>query len=111
MRAVSEEYEETIARYVRYQDHLFATGQLSGFELKTYLRRRRQTLLWKLLLDETIEGLPALPGDGAAELKRHVARALGEPEKLVDEEIDRVLALGALRADPAPGGTRFRWSD
>jgi radical SAM superfamily enzyme YgiQ (UPF0313 family) len=111
LRAVSEQYEDTIARYVRYQDHLFATGQLSGFELKTYLRRRRQTLLWKLLLDETVEGLPALRGDAAAELKRHVARTHGEPEKLVDEEIDRVLALGALRAEPEAGGTRFRWAE
>src|SRR5690606_32241568 len=46
IQAVADAYEDTIERYVRYQDHLFATGQLTGYERKTYLRRRRQTLLW-----------------------------------------------------------------
>ena len=30
IQAVADEYEETIERYVRYQDHLYATGQLRG---------------------------------------------------------------------------------
>ncbi len=77
IQAVSDAYEDTIERYVQYQDHLVATGQLSGYELKTYLRRKRQTLLWKLLLDEVIESLPALHGDAPAELTRPRHRSDG----------------------------------
>ena len=67
IQAVADEYEETIERYVRYQDHLYATGQLGGYELKIYHRRRRQSLLWKLLLDEVDRGAAArMPGDGVA---------------------------------------------
>jgi radical SAM superfamily enzyme YgiQ (UPF0313 family) len=111
IQAVADEYEETIERYVRYQDHLYATGQLRGYELKMYHRRRRQTLLWKLLLDETVEALPPLPGDGVAELKARVAAATGSELPFIDAEIERVLALGALVADATPEGVRWRWAE
>ncbi|RIK94726.1 MAG: B12-binding domain-containing radical SAM protein [Proteobacteria bacterium] len=111
IQAVSDAYEDTIERYVRYQDHLFATGQLQGYERKTYLRRKRQTLLWKLLLDEVVESLPALAGDGVAELKRHVAEAAGVPADFASAEVERVLALGALVGDRSAEGTRFRWAE
>jgi anaerobic magnesium-protoporphyrin IX monomethyl ester cyclase len=111
IQAVADAYDETIERYVRYQDHLFAAGQLSGYERKTYLRRRRQSLLWKLLLDETIEALPPQPGDGAAGLRAGVAAATGADPALVGEEIGRVLALGALLPEPGPQGVRWRWAE
>lgn len=111
IQAVADRYEETIERYLRYQDHLHAAGQLSGYELKMYHRRRRQTLLWKLLLEETIESLPALPGDGVAALKTRVAEATGETAALVDAELDRVIALGALVPDASPQGVRWRWAE
>jgi radical SAM superfamily enzyme YgiQ (UPF0313 family) len=111
IQSVSDAYEDTIERYVRYQDHLYETGQLSGYELKTYQRRRRQELLWKLLLDEVIESLPPLGPDPVASLKRHVAEASGARPALVDVELDRVLALGALVADATPEGVRYRWAE
>jgi radical SAM superfamily enzyme YgiQ (UPF0313 family) len=111
IQSVSDAYEDTIERYVRYQDHLHETGQLSGYELKTYQRRRRQELLWKLLLDEVIESLPPLGPDPVAALKRHVAEATGARAALVDVELDRVLALGALVADDTPQGARYRWAE
>lgn len=111
IQAVSDAYEDTIERYVEYQDHLFATGQLHGYERKTYLRRKRQTLLWKLLLDETIESLPVVAGDGIAALKAHVAEAAGVPAAFAADEVDRVLQLGALVGDTTGEGTRFRWAE
>jgi anaerobic magnesium-protoporphyrin IX monomethyl ester cyclase len=111
IQAVADEYEETIERYVRYQDHLYATGQLGGYELKMYHRRRRQTLLWKLLLDEVVEALPPLPGNGVAELKRRVATATDSDAAFVGAELERVLELGALVPDATPEGTRWRWAE
>jgi radical SAM superfamily enzyme YgiQ (UPF0313 family) len=111
IQAVADEYEETIERYVRYQDHLYKTGQLSGYELKMYHRRRRQTLLWKLLLDETVEGLPALPGDGVEALKAQVARTTGSDGALVDAEVDRIVALGALVPGATNEGVRWHWAE
>ena len=111
IQAVSDAYESTIERYVEYQDHLVATGQLSGYELKTYRRRKRQSLLWKLLLDEVIETLPALRGDAPAELTRHVIEATGAQPAIVAEEVARVLALGALVSDATAEGVRYRWAE
>jgi radical SAM superfamily enzyme YgiQ (UPF0313 family) len=111
IQAVADEYEDTIARYVEYQDYLYAKGRLSGYEEKLYLRRRRQSLLWKLLLDEVIEQMPALPADGVETLCRRVVEATGTEPALAAEEIERVVALGALVADPAPDGVRWRWAE
>jgi radical SAM superfamily enzyme YgiQ (UPF0313 family) len=111
IQAIADQYDETIERYVRYQDHLFATGQLSGYELKTYQRRRRQTLLWKLLLDETVEALPALPGDGVGGLVAGVAASTGSDAALVETEVGRVIGLGALVREADPGGVRWRWAE
>jgi anaerobic magnesium-protoporphyrin IX monomethyl ester cyclase len=112
IQAVSDEYEDTIERYVRYQDHLHATGQLSGYELKTFLRRRRQSLLWKLLLEEVVESLPAFPEpDAKSGLKQHVALAAGVDPAVADEEMERVLALGALVGDRTAEGVRWRWAE
>jgi hypothetical protein len=109
---VADQYEDTIERYVRYQDHLAATGQLSGYEAKLYRLRRRQELLWKLLLDETVESLaPLCSADPVAELRQAVAAATGAAPALVTEEVDRVLALGALEARPGPEGVRFAWTE
>jgi hypothetical protein len=111
IQAVSDAYEDTIERYVAYQDHLVATGQLSGYELKTYRRRKRQSLLWTLLLDEVIETLPALHGDAPAELTRHIIEAKGVSAPIVAEEVARVLALGALVADQTAEGVQYRWAE
>ena len=111
IQAVSDAYEETIERYLEYQDLLFASGRLEGYERKTYLRRKRQTLLWKLLLDEVIESLPVLPGDGIAALESHVAEAARVPAAFASGEVDRVLELGALVGDATHEGTRFRWAE
>ncbi len=111
IQAVSDAYEDTIERYVEYQDYLVKTGKLSGYELKTYRRRKRQSLLWKLLLDEVIESLPALHGDAQAELTRHVIEATAAEPALVAEEVARVLALGALVSDQTAEGVRYRWSE
>ena len=111
IQAVADAYEDTIERYRRYQDQLYASGRLSGYELKTYLRRRRQSLLWRILLDELVESLPALPGDGAGELKRHVVEATGEDADFAGAEIDRVIALGALVGERTSEGVRWRWAE
>jgi radical SAM superfamily enzyme YgiQ (UPF0313 family) len=111
IQAVSDAYEDTIERYVRYQDHLFASGQLAGYERKTYLRRRRQSLLWKLLLDEVVESLPAFAGDARAGLARAVADAAGVDPAYAAEEVERVIGLGALVGDETPEGVRWRWAE
>lgn len=111
IQAVSDAYEDTIERYLRYQDHLYATDQLRGYERKTYLRRRRQALLWKLLLEEVVESLPAFPGDGAAGLGQAVAEATGVDAGLAADEMQRVIALGALVGDRTPEGVRWRWAE
>jgi radical SAM superfamily enzyme YgiQ (UPF0313 family) len=113
IRAVSDAYEATIEKYVAYQDHLYAAGKLEGYELKTYRRRRRQELLWRLLLDEVVESLPpfAAAAHAAAEpLKTAIGEATGAKQALVDEEVDRLLALGALVPRPVPEGTSFAWA-
>lgn len=112
IQAVADAYEDTIERYRVYQDHLFAAGRLDGYERKTYLRRRRQSLLWKLLLDEVVESLPAFPeAEARTALGRHVAEAAGAPPALAAEEMVRVVSLGALVADRTPEGVRWRWAD
>jgi radical SAM superfamily enzyme YgiQ (UPF0313 family) len=114
IQAVSHAYEDTIERYVRYQDHLFASGQLQGYERKTYLRRKRQSLLWRLLLDEVVESLPPFPAAGSeatAELGRAVAEATGADAAFASAEIERVLALGALVRRETPQGVCFAWAD
>jgi radical SAM superfamily enzyme YgiQ (UPF0313 family) len=111
IQAMADEYDQTMQRYLRYQDHLFANGQLRDHELKTYLRRRRQSLLWRLLLDETIEAMEPVQGDALSQLKSHVSQATGTDPDVVDQEIDRILALGALVADSTDEGVRYRWAE
>jgi radical SAM superfamily enzyme YgiQ (UPF0313 family) len=111
VRAVADEYESTIARYVAYQDALYASGKLTGYELKMYVRRRRQELLWKLLLEEVVEAQPAFGAEPVAALKTALASATGAKPAFVDTEVDRAIALGALVARRGPEGTRFAWSE
>jgi radical SAM superfamily enzyme YgiQ (UPF0313 family) len=109
--AVADAYESTIERYRAYQDHLYASGKLDGYERKTYLRRRRQEMLWKLLLEDAIETLPPLREDAVAGLRAAVAAATGEKPEFADAEVDRLLALGALEARSGPDGVSFRWAE
>ena len=111
IQSVADAYEETIERYVRYQDHLFANDQLQGYEKKMYVRRRRQSLLWKMLLDDVVEALPAYRGDAVQGLKQAVMEATKSAPAVVDEEIDRVLALRALAPRETPEGVRFAWTE
>jgi radical SAM superfamily enzyme YgiQ (UPF0313 family) len=111
IQALADEYEETLERYLRYQDHLFTTDRLTGYERKDYVRRRRQALLWKLLLDETFESLPPFRDDAVAQLKAHVIQSTGAEPELVDQEIDRVLAVGALVGETTSDGVRYQWAD
>jgi radical SAM superfamily enzyme YgiQ (UPF0313 family) len=111
IQSVADEYEQTMERYLRYQDHLFAQGKLEGYERKMYLRRRRQSLLWQLLLNDTIESLPPFQSDPARELEAAVAAATGVEQGVVAEEISRVLALGALVPCTSPDGVRYAWSE
>ena len=111
IQEVADSYEETMERYLRYQDWLYANDRLEGYEKKMYLRRRRQSLLWKLLLDDVIEGLPAFRGDPVAELRSAVVEATGAAPEFVSAEMERVLALGALVRRETPEGVRFAWSE
>jgi len=111
VQAVADAYDDTMQRYLEYQNHLYRTDQLPAYERKMYLRRRRQSLLWKILLDDVVEGLPAYRSDPVGELKRAVAGATATDAAVVGEEIDRVLALGALAGEETPEGTRFAWTE
>jgi radical SAM superfamily enzyme YgiQ (UPF0313 family) len=111
IQRVADEYDETMERYMRYQDYLFAHDKLEGYERKMYLRRRRQSLLWQLLLNDHIESLPAFTGDGPRELAQAVAAATGASPEVAAEEMARVLALGALVPEQTPAGVRYAWSE
>ena len=113
VQAVADAYDATLERYLGYQDHLYDTGQLAGYERKTYERRRRQSLLWKLLLGEVVEGLaPFAPRlDPLDALKAALAAGTGAKPALVDAEVDRLLAIGALVRAEAPEGVRFAWAE
>jgi radical SAM superfamily enzyme YgiQ (UPF0313 family) len=111
IRAVADDYEATIERYRAYQDQLYAAGKLAGYEKKTYLRRRRQELLWKLLLGDVVEALPSFGAEPVVELKRAVCAATGAKPEFADAEVERLLALGALAARSGPDGTRFHWAE
>jgi radical SAM superfamily enzyme YgiQ (UPF0313 family) len=111
LQAVYDEYDSLFSRYLEYQHWLYAQGKLEGYEKKMYLRRMRQSLLWKLLLDDVVEGLPAFGPNPVAELKAAVVQATANPPDRVSEEIDRVLALGALTSQQTSAGTRFAWSE
>lgn len=111
IQRVADEYDETMQRYLAYQDHLFAQDQLPAFERKMYLRRLRQQLLWKLLLDDVIEGLPPFRGDAVAGLVSAVTEAASVKPEFAAAELDRVLRLGALVREETTQGTRFAWSE
>jgi radical SAM superfamily enzyme YgiQ (UPF0313 family) len=111
IQKVADEYDETMERYLKYQDHLFAKDQLPAYERKMYLRRLRQQLLWKLLLDDVIEGLPAYRADAIGALVAAVAEAAGVKPEFAAPEMARVLELGALVPEQTAEGTRFAWSE
>ncbi len=112
LQRVSDEYENTIDRYRDYQDVLYAKGALSGYELQMYLRRRRQSLLWRLLLDDAVDTFaPFSPADPVRALERAVVEHTGEEPAFVAQEVDRVLTLGALTPQTGPEGVRFAWTD
>src|SRR5262245_13127399 len=111
IQSVADEYDATMERYMRYQDHLYAQGQLEGYEKKMYLRRRRQSLLWNLLLNDTVESLPAFAQDPERELAAAVAEATGVEGEYAAAEVARVLELGALVREPTPDGVRFAWAE
>jgi len=112
LKSVSDRYEETIQGYYRYQDHLFEQGALSGYELQRYERRRRQSLLWKLLLDDAVESFaPFAAADPVAGLVAAVAEQTGSERSYAAAEMGRVLDLGALVAQPGPDGVRYAWTD
>lgn len=112
LQAVADEYEQAIEGYRYHQDRLHAQGRLEGYELALYLRRRRQTLLWKLLLDDAVDGFaPFRSEDPAAELERAVVEHTGADPALVEEEVGRVLALGALAPQAGPDGVRYAWTE
>src|SRR5262245_40314134 len=111
LQAVADEYDSTMEKYLKYQDWLFAQDKLEGYERKMYLRRRRQSLLWHLLLNDTIESLPAFRSDAPGELAQAVAEATGSAPEVAAEEMARVLALGALVPQTTPDGVRYAWSE
>jgi radical SAM superfamily enzyme YgiQ (UPF0313 family) len=107
----SDAYEETLGRYLQYQHWLYANDRLEGYERRVYVQRRRQALLWKLLLDDVIESLPAFRRDPLDELGAAVVEATGAPPGYVKAELERVLELGALVQHETPEGTCFTWSE
>jgi anaerobic magnesium-protoporphyrin IX monomethyl ester cyclase len=111
IQEVADTYEQTTQRYLEYQHWLYANDKLEGYEKKVYLKRKRQSLLWKLLLDEVIEGLPAFRSDPLGELRSAVVEATGAAPEFVGEELERVFALGALVRRETPEGARFAWSE
>jgi hypothetical protein len=111
IQKVADEYEDTMERYLRYQDHLFARDELPPYERKMYLRRLRQQLLWKLLLDDVVEGLPAYRDDAVGSLVTAVAEAANVKREFAASEMQRVLELGALVPERTSEGTRFAWSE
>jgi hypothetical protein len=58
-----------------------------------------------------VESLPPCAGDGVAELGAGVAAATGSDRALVDAELERVVALGALVPEAVQGGVRWRWAE
>ena len=111
LQVVIDEYDETMERYLRYQDLLYENDKLEGYEKKMYLRRHRQSLLWKLLLDDVVEGFGALPGEPHAALTEAVSEATGVTAAYAGAEMQRVLELGALVPRTTPEGTVFEWSE
>ncbi len=112
LRAAAAAYEESIERYLRYQDHLYAEGRLEAYEERLYLRRRRQALLWRLLLDDAVESFGAFrSADPVAELERAVARYADVDAALAAGEVGRVLSLGALVPRPGADGVSFAWTE
>ena len=111
IQEVADTYEQTTQRYLQYQHWLYANDKLEGYEKKVYVQRRRQSLLWKLLLDDVIEGLPAFRSDPLGGLRSAVVEATGAAPDFVSDELERVFALGALVRRETPAGARFAWSE
>jgi hypothetical protein len=68
-------------------------------------------LLWRLFLGEVVESLAPFRQHPVDELKRAVVEATGAGAGVVSEEIDRVLALGALLPHQTPEGVSYAWAD
>ncbi len=111
IREVVDRYDETIERYLKYQNWLYEDGKLEGYEKTIYLRRRRQSLLWKLLREDVIEGLPAFQRDPLGGLASAVVEATGSEPEFVRSELERVLELAALVQHETPDGVRFAWAE
>ena len=111
IQEVVDSHEQSMERYLDYQHWLYDNGRLEGYEKTIYLRRRRQSLLWKLLRDDVIEGLPAFRSDPLVELETAVVEATDAPPQLVRTEMERVVGLGALVQRETPEGARFTWSE
>ncbi len=62
-------------------------------------------------MNDTIEGLPPFRADPVAELHAAVAEATGVRPEFASSELDRVLALGALRGTAGTDGTSFAWTE
>jgi len=111
IQAVADAQEQTVQRYLSYQDWLYDNDRLEGYEKRSYQRRRRQSLLWKLLLGEVIEGLPAFRSNPLEQLKSAIVKQAGPAPELAGAELDRVLALGALVQRKTSEGVRFAWAE
>ena len=111
IQEVVDSHEQSMERYLEYQHWLYDNGRLEGYEKTIYLRRRRQSLLWKLLRDDVIEGLPAFRSDPLVELETAVVEATDASPQLVRTEVERVVGLGALVQRETPEGARFTWSE
>jgi len=111
IQAVADEYDDTLARYLAWHDSLYAAGKLEGYDLKTYVRRRRQALLWQILLDDVVDDLPVFEQDARNGLEEGIVKATGAKAEVVTEEVDRLLELGALVERREPGGVRYAWAE
>ena len=100
IQSVADEYEETMERYMRYQDYLFAQGKLEGYEQQDVPAAAPAVAALAAAAerhDRIAAGLPAR--SGSASSRRAVAAATGVEADVVAEEIGA--RARARRARPA----------